>query len=91
MAYHRFHLTDLGEFLPFQGPQNTLRDFPHVSVVKNLLAKWEIWIRYLGQDYALEKEMEAHSSILAWEISWTGRQVTVQGVAKKLDMTLATK
>ena len=25
MAYHRSHLTDLGEFLPFQGPQNTLK------------------------------------------------------------------
>ena len=25
----------------------------------------------LGQKDALEKEMETHSSILAWEISWT--------------------
>ena len=23
-AYHRFHLTNLGEFLPFQDPQNGL-------------------------------------------------------------------
>ena len=71
MAYHRFHLTKLGEFLHFQGPQNTMRDFPHVSVVKNLLAKQEIWIWYLDQEYALEKEMVTHSSILA---SWTGKQ-----------------
>ena len=28
-------------------------------------------IRSLGQEYPLEKEMAAHSSILAWEIPWT--------------------
>ena len=45
----------------------------------------------LGQEDPLENKMATHSSILAWEISWTGRQVTVHGVAKKLDMTLVTK
>ena len=41
------------------------------SVVKNLPAKQEMWIWFLGQEDALEKEMATHSSILAWEIPWT--------------------
>ena len=34
-------------------------------------AMWEIWVRSLGQEDILEKGMESHSSILAWEIPWT--------------------
>ena len=29
----------------------------------------QVW--NLGQEYSLEKEMETHSSILAWKITWT--------------------
>ena len=31
----------------------------------------EIWVRSLGQEDPLEKEMATHFSILAWEITWT--------------------
>ena len=31
----------------------------------------ETWVRFLGWEDPLEKEMATHSSILAWEISWT--------------------
>ena len=31
----------------------------------------EMWVRSLGREDTLEKEMETHSSILAWEIPWT--------------------
>ena len=31
----------------------------------------EMWVRSLGQEDPLEKEMAAHSSILDWEIPWT--------------------
>ena len=31
----------------------------------------EIWVRPLGREDPLEKEMATHSSILAWRISWT--------------------
>ena len=31
----------------------------------------ETWVRPLGQEDPLEKEMATHSSILAWEIPWT--------------------
>ena len=41
------------------------------QTVKNLPAVQEILIQSLGQEGTLEKEMAAHSSILAWEIPWT--------------------
>ena len=31
----------------------------------------ETWIQSLGGGDPMKKEMEAHSSILAWEIPWT--------------------
>ena len=31
----------------------------------------DTWVRSLGQEDALEKEMSTHSSILAWKILWT--------------------
>ena len=40
-------------------------------MVKNPPAKWETWVRSLGQEDPLEKEMATHSSILAWRIPWT--------------------
>ena len=30
-----------------------------------------MWVWSLGREDPLEKEMEAHSSILAWRIPWT--------------------
>ena len=31
----------------------------------------ELWVRSLGWEDTLEKEMATHSSILAWKIPWT--------------------
>ena len=39
-----------------------------VQMVKNLPVTWETWVQSLGQEDTLEKEIETHSSILAWEI-----------------------
>ena len=39
--------------------------------VKNLPAVQETWVRSLGWEDPLEKEMATHSSILAWKISCT--------------------
>ena len=36
--------------------------------VKNLSAVQETWVRSLGWEDSLEKEMATHSSILAWKI-----------------------
>ena len=32
---------------------------------------WETWVRSLGWEDSLEKDMATHSSILAWRIPWT--------------------
>ena len=40
-------------------------------MVENLPAMQETWVRSLVQEDPLEKEMAAHSSILAWEVPWT--------------------
>ena len=38
--------------------------------LKGLPAMRETWVRSLGQEDPLEKEMGTHSSILAWRIPW---------------------
>ena len=40
------------------------------QIVKNLPAMQETWVRSLGREDPLEKEMATHSSILAWRIPW---------------------
>ena len=40
-------------------------------MVKNLPVVKKKWVRSLGQEEALEKEMATHPNILAWQISWT--------------------
>ena len=44
--------------------------FPGGSAVKNPSAMQEVWVRSLGQEDPLEKEIAIHSRILAWEIPW---------------------
>ena len=41
------------------------------QMVKNPPAVQETWVRSLGWEDPLEKEMATHSSILAWRIPWT--------------------
>ena len=41
------------------------------QMVKNLPATQETQDRSLGREDPLEKEMAAHSGILAWKIPWT--------------------
>ena len=40
------------------------------QMLKRLPAMQETWVRSLGQEDPLEKEMATHSSILAWGIPW---------------------
>ena len=49
----------------------TCEGFPGGSAVKNLPAMQEIHVWSLGWEDPLKKEMATHSSVLAWEISWT--------------------
>ena len=39
-------------------------------MVKHLPTMWETWVRSLGWEDLLEKEMATHSSTLAWKILW---------------------
>ena len=39
--------------------------------VKHLPAIQETWVRSLGREDPLEKEMATHSGTLAWRIPWT--------------------
>ena len=41
------------------------------QIVNHLPTMWETWVRSLGWEDPLEKEMATHSSILSWRISWT--------------------
>ena len=41
-----------------------------VQMVKRLPTRRETWVRYLGRDDPLEKEMATHSSTLARKIPW---------------------
>ena len=38
--------------------------------LKRLPAMWETGVQSLGREDPLEKEMAAHSSTLAWKITW---------------------
>ena len=45
--------------------------FPGGSLVKSLPAVQEVQVQSLVGEDPLEKEMETHSSILAWRIPWS--------------------
>ena len=47
----------------------------------------QMWVRSLGREDPLEKEMATHSSILAWEISWTEKPGGLQSMGSESDMT----
>ena len=41
------------------------------QTVKRLSTMWETWVRSLGWEDPLEKEMAVHSRTIAWKIPWT--------------------
>ena len=51
--------------------------------VKNLPAMQDTWVRFLGREDPLEKEMATHSSILAWRIPWTEEPGRLQSVGSQ--------
>ena len=54
-----------------------------VQRLKRLPAMWETWIRSLGREDPLEKEMATHSSILAWRIPWMEELGRLQSVGSQ--------
>ena len=53
-------------------------------MVKNLLALQETWVQSMGWEDPLEKEMAAHSSVLAWKnpMDRGAWRATVHGVTE---------
>ena len=52
---------------------------------KRLPAMRETWVQSLGWEDPLEKEMETHSSILAWKIPWTEEPGGLQSMGLQRD------
>ena len=56
--------------------------------VKSLPAVQKTWVQSLGQEDPLEKGMDTHSSIIAWEIPWTEESGKLQSIGcRELDTT----
>ena len=64
---------------------------PGCSVVNNLPAKQQMWVRSLGQEDCLEKELAIHSSILVWKIPGTESLEGYRPWGRRVGHNLATK
>ena len=53
------------------------------QMVKHLPTMQETWVRSLGQEDPLEKEMATHFSILAWRIPWTKEPGRLQSMGSQ--------
>ena len=53
------------------------------QTVKRLSTVREIWVRSLGEEDTLEKEMATHSSTLAWTIPWTEEPGNLQSTGSQ--------
>ena len=56
-------------------------------MVKHLPTVQEAWVRSLGQEDPLEKEMATHSNILAWRIPWTEELGEVLSMGSQTQLT----
>ena len=52
-------------------------------MVKNLPAMQETCVQSLGWEDPLENKMATHSSLLAWEITWTEEPGGLQSIASQ--------
>ena len=53
------------------------------QMLKRLPIMRDTWVRSLGQEDPLEKEMATHSSTLAWKIPWTEEPGRVQSMGSQ--------
>ena len=53
------------------------------QAVKRLPAMRETWVRFLGREDPLEKEMATYSSTLAWKIPWTEESGRLQSMGSQ--------
>ena len=59
------------------------KGFPGGSEVKASACNVETWVRSLGWEDPLEKEMATYSSILAWRIPWMEELGRLQSMGRK--------
>ena len=55
------------------------------QTVKRPPTMWETWVRSLGQEDPLEKDMATHSSTLAWKIPWMEEHSKLQSMGSQED------
>ena len=60
------------------------------QMVKRLPAMRETWVRFLGWEDPLEKEMAIHYSTLAWEIPWMEEPAVILELKKMKSDTVST-
>ena len=53
------------------------------QMVKHLFTMWETWVRSLGQEDPLEKEMAIRFSTLAWKIPWMEEAGRLQSIGSQ--------
>ena len=53
------------------------------QMVKRLSTMQETWVRSLGWENPLEKEMATHSSTIAWKIPWTEEPGRLQSMGSQ--------
>ena len=63
----------------FRGPKTSLV----AQTVKHPSTMLETWVRSLGGEDLLEKEMATHSSTLAWKIPWTEEPFKLQSMGSQ--------
>ena len=52
-------------------------------MVKNLPAMQETWVRFLGQEDPLEKEITTYPSILVWRTPWAQEPSGLQSMGSQ--------
>ena len=52
-------------------------------MVKHVPTMQETWVRSLGWEDLLEKQMATHSSVLAWKIPWTEEPGMLQSMGSQ--------
>ena len=72
-------MTEYNDFIILTGMVASLV----AQTVKRQSTMWETWVRFLGWEDPLEKEMAIHSSTLAWKIPWTEEPGRVQSMGSQ--------
>ena len=70
----------------FAGQESQDKSLSRLNVaqtVKHLPTVQETWVRSLGQEDPLEKEMATDSSTLAWKIPWTDERSRLQSMGSQ--------